>query len=436
MRTFSFLLLLLVACSAPVVTPDGGGAGGGSTGTGGGATGGGSSGGGDAAFDAGPPPISHLDPTFGTNGCLTVPFTSGGSDEFRAIALAPDGTIWVGGEVSPPDAGDRSQRDAIGVVKLSAAGQPDPSFGDQGRVRFELTRGYHRVMKLLPRADGVIVAGSPTNEVVSLVKLTSAGTFDRSFGDGGFVTTGASVPSGVSGVVIDDVAGPTVAARNAFNDLSLEFYGNDGRRQDAVRSLRSFAAHALLRDFDGGLVVAGQAQSEIQLARLDEADGGLDPTFGVRRLSSTTQVRSLIQLRDGSFRAVLHFNGPALLAGATRAGTVDARLLPDGGVVPLPESLSDAIIEVKPGLLGMASRFDDLSSDPNVGATDMAVALLQLDGGLDRAAPNGGYLVAHVPDTEARAFALLLQPDGKVLLAGYQSTPQRTMPVICRLVVP
>lgn len=387
-------------------------------------------------FDAGPPPVSHLDPTFGTNGCLTVPFVVGSSDQFSAIALAADGTIWVGGQVTPPDAGDRSRRDAIGIVKLSAAGQPDPGFGDQGKVRFELTQGYHTVMKLMPRADGVIVAGSPTNEVVSLVKLTPAGTFDRSFGDGGFVTTRASVQSGVSGVVVDDVAGVTVAGRN-FNDLLLDSYGNDGRRQSSVQSLRSFTAHALLRDFDGGLVAAGQAQSEMQLVRLNELDGGLDPTFGVRRLSSTTtQVRSLVQLRDGSFRAVLHFNGPAVLAGATRAGTIDPRLLPDGGVVPLPSSLSDSMLEVKPGLLGRASSVDDPSSDPNVGATDMAIALLQLDGGLDVSAPNGGYLVAHVPNSEARAFALALQPDGKVLIAGYQSTATRTEPVICRLIVP
>ena len=439
MRT-PFLLLLLAACSAPVATPDGGSAGGGLSGSGGGgATGGGGAGG--AAFDAGPPPVSHLDPSFGTNGCLQVPFNPASSDEFTSVTVTDDGTIWVAGAVTPADAGDRSQSDAVAVVKVSSAGQLDTSFGDQGRVRFQLARTYHKVNALVPRADGLVVAVAPTNQLLSLVKLTPSGALDRAFGDGGVVVTTAAPPSRVASLVVEEPGGLLVASRGGFNELAFERFGNDGQRQPSLRTgLQGFSPQGALRDFDGGLVVAGQAFSEMLLARVQPSDGGLDDTFAVsgkRRLAAGgTLVRSLVQLGDGSYRVVLHLNGPAVLVGATKSGGVDARLSPDAGVVAIPGGTTDRGVEVKRGLFGVTAAFEDLSSDPEVGNTDMAVALLQLDGGLDVSAPNGGYLVAHVPNQGGRALDLTRQADGKLLLVGQQTSPTTATPVICRLIVP
>lgn len=443
MRT-PLLLLLLAACSAPVVNPDGGGTGGGSggvSGTGGGSTGGGATGGGDAPFDAGPPPISHLDPSFGTNGCLLVPFNPASSDEFTTVTVTDDGTIWVAGAVTPADAGDRSQSDAVAVVKVSPAGQLDTSFGDQGRVRFQLARAYHQVNALVPRADGLVVAVAPTNQLLSLVKLTPSGAFDRAFGDGGVVGTTAAPPSRVAKLVVEEPGGLLVASRGGFNELAFERYGNDGQRQASLRTgLQSFTTQGALRDFDGGLVVAGSAFSDLLLARVQPSDGGLDDTFGVagtRRLSAGgTLVRTLVQLGDGSYRVVVRLNGPAMLAGATKSGTGDVRLSADAGLVAVPERATDRGVEVKRGLFGVAAVFEDPSSDPEVGNTDMAVALLQLDGGLDVSAPNGGYLVAHVPNQGARTLDLTRQADGKLLLVGHHTTRTTTVPVICRLIVP
>jgi hypothetical protein len=58
------------------------------------------------------------------------------------------------------------------------------------------------------------------------------------------------------------------------------------------------------------------------------------------------------------------------------------------------------------------------------------------NGGLDVSAPNGGYLVAHVPNQGARTEDIARQADGKLILVGQHTTPTTATPVICRLIVP
>ncbi|MDQ3439140.1 MAG: hypothetical protein M3478_02180, partial [Planctomycetota bacterium] len=73
-----------------------------------------------------------LDPTFGTGGVVDLPAGTGGREggSQQAIAVMPDDRLLV---IGGPAAGD-----TLSVLRLTAAGAPDPTFGTAGRVSFTL----------------------------------------------------------------------------------------------------------------------------------------------------------------------------------------------------------------------------------------------------------------------------------------------------------
>ena len=98
------------------------------------------------------PAAGDVDPTFGNGGIANLIFTDGGFNTSAVVSL-PDGSIVVAGDL---DSGDLS------VVKLTAAGTLDPSFGTDGRVVLPATAAggsQAADIKILP--DGrMLVLGS------------------------------------------------------------------------------------------------------------------------------------------------------------------------------------------------------------------------------------------------------------------------------------
>jgi len=409
--------------------------------------GGGAAVGGGAAFDAGPPPQSQLDPTWGSGGCVTVPFGNGEVEEYRAVAVAADGTVYAAGRVTAEDAG-LAMRNAVGVTRFAANGQPDPAFGQRGSVRVEFIAGYHDVWGLFAAPDGVVVGVQPSRSAAVMLKLTPTGARALSFGDGGVLVP--PVTPGLSSVPLVSDGDGFLFAQSALGRGQLSRLTATGARDPSFgvngvlefdQPLWSLRVESLLATAGGKFVVAGLLNNAVVVARVPSSDGGVDHSFGgrdgiVKLYEGTLAARSMVQLAEGSLRLELVQNSVHVLAGVFDGGT-DRRLNRDGGTVPL-EGASGRLFEVKPDVLGVPTRFTDLSSDPEVGGTDLAVALLGLDGGLVTSAPNGGFLVAHVPNTGATSSAATRQPDGKVLVVGTQSdaTTRRSVPVICRLVVP
>lgn len=452
LEAVAVVVWLGVACSAPVSGPDGGGggpSGGGSSVGGGNAQAGGSATGGGSAFDAGPPPVNGLDPTFGAGGCVEVNF-GGPYDEFAAVAVAADGTIWAAGSAVAFDAGTREQRDAIAVAKLSSSGQLDPAFGNQGRARFELARAYHKAVAVFPQPSGAVLAVQPTGTVLALVKLTPAGGFDVSFGDGGVTNLSASstgllpVARDGDGFVTPSTGfGFTLTRYTAAGVRDTTFGVNGFLSSDALRDLR---ADGVLATGDGGFIIAGHNNGAfvrgVAVARLSRTDGGLDLAIGGRdgllALTDTNStVKSLAELSDGALRLHLRLNAADWLAGVAATGGIDRRLVRDGGTVTPPTFVSGPLFEVKPGVLGIPTVFIDQSSDPELGNTDLAVALVLPDGGLDPAGPNGGFVVAHRPNTSIGPYyAATRQSDGKLVIAGQESTRTTSVPIVCRVNAP
>lgn len=133
-----------------------------------------------------------LDPGFGLSGKARISFPGTGEQEARAVTILPSGKILLGGRCAannPLDAG-------VCVVRLNSDGTLDTSFASSGRS-VAISGFNERLTDLLVRPDGrIVIATEPQRVVIPgpspyfvyVSQLTSAGSWDSSFGIGGTYT--------------------------------------------------------------------------------------------------------------------------------------------------------------------------------------------------------------------------------------------------------
>jgi len=232
-------------------------------------------------------PDGSLDPTFGTGGIVVTPI--GDSAVPHALALQSDGKIIVAGEGRPAGMDDR-----FTLARYDVNGDLDAAFGDGGIVMTDI--GFNDAAHALTiQPDGRIVAVGNASQGIGLARYTVDGDLDDTFGTGGVVIT--PVLSGASGeAVIRDVDGGFVVAGAAYTDhriMLVARYRDDGTLDpgfgtDGVvtTSLGPFNQgddlYALLRLPTGHYLVAGGTSNQGGGFALLEhlADGSLEPTFG------------------------------------------------------------------------------------------------------------------------------------------------------------
>lgn len=146
-----------------------------------------------------------LDGTFGPGGKVLVDF-AGMSDEAEDVVVQPNGAIVVAGYAGEASTG----RKMFGVVRLTATGSLDTSFGTGGRVTTKFPgSSSEQAHALVLQSDGKIVLGGETTQDPSgsgvdfaLARYTTTGALDTSFDTDGMVTTAMGAGS-ASDVVYD-----------------------------------------------------------------------------------------------------------------------------------------------------------------------------------------------------------------------------------------
>jgi uncharacterized delta-60 repeat protein len=124
----------------------------------------------------------RLDATFGSGGKVTTDF-DGPDEAANAVALQANGAIVVAGRAGGHHA-------HFALARYTDDGNLDPSFGSNGKVTLELTPGDDVASSLLIQADGKIVAvGTANADKFALVRFNANGTLDTSFGGTGVVVT-------------------------------------------------------------------------------------------------------------------------------------------------------------------------------------------------------------------------------------------------------
>ena len=234
---------------------------------------------------------------------------------------------------------------AWGIGGARAAMVPDPGFGDDGIVTTQVggPGDWGSAFALAVQADGKLVAaGGLDEDEFALARYNADGSPDTGFGAGGKVTT--NLTSG----------GSTYA--DEARAVSIQ---SDGK--------------ILAAGFAGAFPNSGGNAGTFALVRYN-ANGSLDTGFGT--------------------------GGKVVIDGGTLDGPAYAMALqPDGKIV----------------LAGGAFNFDlDSSSD------DFALARFNTDGSLDSGFGDGGIVLTDLGGSaEDQANAVAIQSDGKIVAAGY-----------------
>lgn len=335
-------------------------------------------------------PDGRLDTAFGAGAGYVDNLLDGTGAEVADIAVLPDNRIVVAGRILQPGLSPPYYQ--MAATRFQADGSRDRSFGRGGMVSFRLAGIAENATRVLALPDGrVVLAGQTTvlegpfndaNSNIALVRLNLDGSPDAGFGASGAVTAdalkrdfalaAALQPDGrlvVAGRTSNDNsdATDTLFARVLSSGLIEAGFG----RNPAYSALDDAAVDIALQG-DGKIVllVAGRGVNmEVVLVRLNP-DGSLDAGFGNNGI-----VRSDPGPHDDLPRAVaLQADGKIMVAAQLSAATGS----PDFGLL----------------------RFlADGAPDSSFGAA--GVLRVDFFGGLDS------------------ANDLLVQPDGRIVAAGF-----------------
>ncbi len=430
-----------------------------------------------------------IDTSFGSGGRVTIPFNLGGdnNDTAQAVAALPDGKILVaGGADTGTTSTDSALGESAVVVRLNADGSLDTTFGQGGRVILPSPDPRQRLDKITAMAvqpDGAIVvvgtaeaslppSDSPAGSLVfpgqdfSVARLNPDGSLDSSFGSGGQLLIGFNIggdnndtangvalqPDGnivVFGVAESGINNSMAAVARLNSDGSLDTsFANGGKltMNFAFRNTHASTAVGGAIQPDGKIVIFGSAGSPpfstaMAAARLN-ANGSLDTSFGSHGvvLVSGSKKGNLV-----AFSGTMQSDGKIVLAGTqfiaardvpfvavrlTGTGSIDHSFHKTGiatanfnrGGVNGDEA--HGVVETSTGALVLGGL--NWPKPPKF--ADFGAARLTSSGNLDKSFGKKGFTVIPFDlggDKDDEAFAVAIQPDGKILLAGYAENKQR-----------
>ncbi len=327
-----------------------------------------------------------LDNTFGVGGIASFTVGTGDQESGSATVIQPDGKILVAGYTYY-----WADLDFF-VLRLKANGTLDSTFGLNGITIKDLNSNeFVNSIALLSNGKIIIAgsAGNGTDQDMAVMRFNSDGKTDTTFGSKGKVTFSAAASSDdiatcmkiqtdskivLGGYTYSSLNGSTkmVLARLDSNGILDNAFGTGGKVISSYNS-GGDGIMAMELQSNGSILVGGNSKRtsmDMILSRYTSS-GLLDNTFGNAGL-----VYSSFGLKDEQTAALqIQADGKILLAGTTDSSTIDYALL----------------------------RF---SSN---GLPDVAFG-------------NNGKVATDFANSEDVANAMLLQADGKALLAGYSKT--------------
>ncbi len=325
----------------------------------------------------------------GGDALVTTNFSANSHAVGQAVAVQPDGKIVVAGSTWMPNA-DGSGR--LTLSRYLPNGTLDNTFNGSGKLTATVAdmEAYAQALAIQP--DGKIIAigavFNDTKSMIALFRFNANGSPDNSFDTDGIVTTDVGTtyqslsalalqPDGK--IIVGGYAGNANEPLDKFlvvrykpNGMLDNSFDSDGIVITSVGDAYTDVNSVVVQP-DGKIIAAGYAGMngfEDFAAVRYNANGTLDPSFN----GDGIVMASFTNGDDGASGAVLQPDGKIVLGGYSGSGT----------------------------------------SDP-----EFAVARLTASGYLDNTFHGDGMATAPVSSYADQARAIILQPDGKVVLGGY-----------------
>ena len=398
-----------------------------------------------------------LDSTFGTGGMVTTDINRS-TDIGNAVAIQADGKLVVVGQTYKNN--DYSNEDFV-VTRYNTDGTLDNTFGRGGKVRTGFPGLAAVPSAVVIQTDGkIVVAGGAFSQFTfagnfEVVRYKPNGSLDRSFGNGGIVTT--TFPEGSYAF---DVAlqpdGKIIAAGTLFvdfipgepsnTDFALARYnpdgtpdatfGNGGQVSTDFVGMEDDAFSVLIQP-DGKIVAVGSANNSATYYDFAAvrylSNGTVDGTFGVGGKVSTDfgdqnfdRARSAVLQPDGGIVAAgfaISQNGGVqnfAVARYTSSGVLDTSFSRDGKTQidfgSCCQSANKVLLQ-SDGKIITVGYANTESSD-----SDFLLARLSPGGSLDSTFGAGGKVRTSFGDLNGGANGAALQSDGNIVAVGFQAT--------------
>lgn len=383
-----------------------------------------------------------LDPSFGTGGVVRLHPDLYGNNGW-AVATLPDNSMLVAGHagISNPTGF---------VAHLHQDGNLDTSFG-AGGIRIIDAEDQTWVRAITALADGsLLVVGvvfpGDTLHAVMLAKLTPTGDMDGTFGNGGIVqTTLNERPFTASNLAVQPdgrivVSGYMKDSTQYYNSVLLR-YNEDGSldpsfNDDGIIVLTNWPSDDEFQDVtlmpDGSVIAVGSTvltgAYRSLMVKVDST-GAFDSDFGTNGQFlpidgvENSWARGVAVVGDailvGGFLDVEPGQRDGYVAKFHGNGTIDAAFN-GSGISTLNYNIFDTYedIAVQPNgqlvLCGTTGTFNDMSHH-------VLLSRFNADGSPD-ADFNAQWLLSSSTLTDAQiAWDEALQPDGRIVLCGYES---------------
>jgi uncharacterized delta-60 repeat protein len=398
-----------------------------------------------------------LDPTFGSGGTIMTDINRS-TDLAQAVALQADGKLVVVGQTYKNN--DYSTED-FAVARYNTDGTLDTTFGRGGKVRTDFPGLAAVPSSVVIQTDGKIVVAGGAFPLFTflgnfeIVRYNPNGSLDRSFGNGGIVTT--TFPAGSYAF---DVAlqpdGKIIAAGTVFvafdpgeqsdTDFALARYNTDGSLDTTFGNggtvMTDFFgneddAFSVLIQADGKIVAVGSANNFASFYDFAAArylsNGTIDTTFGVAGKVTTDfgdqgfdRARSAALQADGRIVAagfaITQNGGDQNFAVAryTSNGILDTTFSGDGRTQLDFGNCCQSAMKV---LLQSDGKIITVGgSNGESGDDDFLLARLNPRGSLDSTFGVGGKVRTSFGDLNGGANGAALQSDGKIVAVGFQAT--------------
>jgi uncharacterized delta-60 repeat protein len=265
---------------------------------------------------------------------------------------------------------------------MAQSGSLDLSFDTDGIVTTLISFSGNKAYAVTTQADGKIVtAGESSNGnqlFFTVTRYNADGSLDNTFDNNGIVTTQIGTNDFARGVAIQPdgkivVAGYSIVAtqfvfalaRYNTNGSLDNSFGNNGIVITALGS--GDYGRAVAIQADGKIIVVGSSAERFVVIRYN-SNGSLDVSFGNNGIVITT-----VGTYDQGHAAAIQTDGKILAGGYTEIGNQ---------------------------LVFTVLRYNT-------------------NGSLDASFGNNGIATASIGQSDDRAYGMVLQPDGKIVLAGY-----------------
>lgn len=386
-----------------------------------------------------------LDSTFAMNGVFTMDFDQG-IDTGHDVVVQPDGKILVS---FVTDLDPTALQFEAAVARLNENGTLDSTFANNGWFHLPNPSGSDHAFSINLLDDGSILLGgayaiSVPNSALMVLKLTSDGNLDNSFGANGVVikdigegldylrgldvdAEGNIYGGGESQIGTTNHEKAVMISLNADGSDNMDF-GDAGLFEWNVDSI-SNRIHNIHVNDDGSILAAGLTRptsADLYALYKIKSDGtGLDSTFAVNG-------EALPPVEGEAYGMEIHPNGTILLSGNVFTGsgfalaligyTADGNLNPDFGVDGvvfssffIQQTGYDIAIQPDGKIVIAGEEKDGGFFAPKL----MFTARYSAEGVVDSTWGGTGAIATQYGNTTLSfANAVAVQPDGKVVIVG------------------